>query len=92
MHLTLAEIPVDVIRPPASRRSRRRVKLVRFLVCEITALIAILICARLAVAERFLNHAYNQLFATLLILATSAAAMIPVFFYGMPGRFSRRLR
>lgn len=92
MELTLAEMPADAIRPPASRRSRRRARLLRFLVCEIAALAAMLLCGRLSVAERFLNPAYNQLFETLLILAAAMVAIIPVLFYGLPRRLSRRAR
>lgn len=92
MELTLAEMSAEVLRKPASRRSRRRARLVRFVVCEIAALAAMMICARLAVARQLLDGRYNQLFAILLIVSAGAAALIPVLFYGRPGMSSHRLR
>lgn len=92
MQLTLAEMSAEALRPPPSRRLRRRAKFVRFLLCETAALAAMLVSARLSVAEHFLDRSYNHLFATLMIVTASAVAIIPVLFYGVANRLSRRLR
>lgn len=74
------------------RQSRTRRRFIRFIVCETIALVVLLVCAKAAASEALLKPDYNQLCTFLLILGAALTVLVPVLFYGVPGKFSRRLR
>jgi len=65
---------------------RRRTKLVRFLVFETIALVALLLFAKLEVQERFSGNSLTYLYGTVMFIAAIACALIPVIFYALPPR------
>ena len=65
---------------------RRRTKLVRFLVFETIALVALLLFAKLEVQERFSGNSLTYLYGTVMFIAAIASALIPVIFYALPPR------
>jgi hypothetical protein len=65
---------------------RRRVKLVRFLIFETIAIVALLVFAKLEVQERFSGNSLTYLYGTVMFIAAIASALIPVIFYALPPR------
>ena len=65
---------------------RRRTKLLRFLIFETIALVALLIFAKLEVQERFSGNSLTYLYGTVMFIAAIASALSPVIFYALPPR------
>jgi hypothetical protein len=90
--MTLAEMPPELLRPQPRRKTRRRARFMRFIVCEFVAVAALMTCAALSTSERFLRPEYNRVFTTLMVVCAALVVLIPVLFYGMPGRLPRHSR
>lgn len=61
-------------------------KLLRFVIFETIALVALLVFAKLEVQERFSGNSLTYLYGTVMFIAAIACALIPVIFYALPPR------
>jgi uncharacterized membrane protein YcjF (UPF0283 family) len=65
-------------------RPRRRRKLIRFIIFETLVIAVVLVAAKLAVMERYSENSLSALYATIVVIAAIAAAIIPVLFFALP--------
>jgi hypothetical protein len=63
---------------------RRRIKLVRFIIFESVALVALLFSAKLGMSHPFPGDPLRPWFIILTILAAVTVGGIPIIFYGLP--------
>lgn len=88
--------PTPVIRekPPSlsSLAPRHRVKLVRFIVCEITAMVVLILAMNFGFSHRSSDDSVALFLKILAIAAAVGAAIVPLIFYGLPETLSRRER
>ena len=74
------------------RSSRRRRKLVRFIVLEAFAVIILLVSLVVGSSGRFTKETFTPVFEMLIVGAATAVVLIAVVFYGRPGRHSETRR
>jgi hypothetical protein len=79
----LSDAPFQSMQFRRTRQQRRRAKFIRFLVCEILAIGALLFSAILGISQRFADDSLTGIFKMLTISAAIAVAIIPVIFYGI---------
>ncbi len=88
--------PTPVIRgKPASQPSlapRSRVKLVRFIACEIIAISVLILAMTFGFSHRSSHDFASLLFRILAIAAAVGASSVPVIFYGLPAILPRSER
>lgn len=65
-------------------RAPRRIKLLRFIICELIALVLLLASAIAGVRERHAHLGIDPIVTALTILAVVVVGIIPVIFYGPP--------
>ena len=71
---------------------RRRVKLVRFIIFEGVALVALLFLAKLGMSHPFPGDPLRPWFRILTIVAAVTVGTIPILFYGLPPTVPRNRR
>jgi hypothetical protein len=71
---------------------RRRVKLVRFMTVEVTALIILIVSANLALSSRAPDDWITVVAKVITIVMAIALAVVPILFYRLPETLSRERR
>lgn len=70
--------------PAVGRTNRRRVRLRRFVLLEVTVLLLLAVSATAGLSDRFADESLTAFFTTVTISLAVAAVAIPVAFYGRP--------
>jgi hypothetical protein len=68
---------------------RRRLKLVRFIIFESVALLALIVLAKLGMSHPFPGDPLRPWFRTMTVLAALPVGIIPILFYGLPPSLPR---
>ena len=84
-----ADLPVSGVVLEDLRRQHRRVRFVRFIVCEMIAILILVATVVAGLSARFAAESYTPVFRILPIIVAIVAAIIPVLFYGNPKRRNR---
>ena len=70
-------------------RSRRRSKLIGFIVAEASAITLLLLAGTLVLSSRPVDSAFVAAMNVVLIAAAAAVAAIPIFFFALPAVLPR---
>ena len=72
----------DAAQVAALLRRRKRVRRMRFVVCETIALTVMVASVVAGVSERFASEAFTPVFRILPIAAAAVATVLPILFFG----------
>jgi hypothetical protein len=92
---TIAQRPCPKVSqedPAALIRHRRRVRTVRFIICEAVAIAVMVGSAVAGISERFAAENFTPLFRVLPVSAAVVAVVLPIIFFGDPKRRNRPRR
>lgn len=81
-------MPLSSLEAPDLRRIRR-LKFVRFLICQMMALGLVAASAALAISRPFTSPSLTLTFTLLTVAGAIAAAIIPILFYALPAKLPR---
>jgi hypothetical protein len=82
----------DVVGKTRKRSSRRRKKLLRFIVLETFALVVLVLAVIAGTSSPFAKENMTLPFAITVFVAAAAIVIIPIIFYGLPRRQHGRYR
>jgi hypothetical protein len=85
-------VKVSLEDPAALIRHRRRVRMVRFIVCEAVTIAVMVGSAVAGISERFAAENFTPVFRVLPVSAAVVAVVLPIIFFGDPKRRSRPRR
>jgi hypothetical protein len=87
-----ADLQVGGANIAAIVRQRRRVRLLRFAICEALAVALTITFAWAGVSSRYLDETLTSLFRFLPIASAAVATILPILFFGSPQRRVPRVR
>jgi len=73
-------------------RSRRRSKLIGFIIAEASAIGLLLLAGALVMSSRLVDSAFVAAMNVVLIVAAAAVAALPIFFFALPAVLPRDRR